>query len=613
MAFSYNTENGGSLTPSQEDLLGGIETLPFPFKGITTLKTFRERKQIQVVVSGRAFLVKLLENNIERISEQINKYQNDPNRAKIMAQIERDIYERRRWAERQLEEAKNPNKRMTLLGLYSRKLLWFDNSAPVVYLFADNINDCANAAGQNPDNVFGYVFIHEMMHAYYDAFNSDGYPSWEELEEAFAEFGMLTFLKNSLGLPVGILNDAIDHVREKIISGPREYGFGYELFDRTGGGDKMMISRYMEISNWIDAELVYTLSPNYFHDIWTYKRDPNDENATKCFNGVVEILKYNWMQPSIIIQPKVRGGRPSTSHGPRRLHESVEWAMTSTMEGWDVQYPIIRNSDLMQLLAEVLREMKSDGFEDYLSISRNSISFLGRGLSLYATSLRPRAVPESLCVRGISVYPVFFTSSIHTGSIGNLLHAMSILYRGVFTLVNDGLGYTLYGPAHFADRFLYEEEKGMESAPAPIEPEMATSSTASPKGCQGPYLIVEKSTSKVIAEVDHMTETVWTIIYDYCEKNSGISFSDLQRIFGAVSCGQNLGKNCGIALKVDADKDRADARARGVKFDKRFNTDEPITLATGEVIVVSNQWDGRPGQNFNDFKDVAESLGYEIR
>ena len=51
--------------------------MPFPFKGITTLKTFRERKQIQVVVSGRAFLVKLLENNIERISEQINKYQNE--------------------------------------------------------------------------------------------------------------------------------------------------------------------------------------------------------------------------------------------------------------------------------------------------------------------------------------------------------------------------------------------------------------------------------------------------------------------------------------------------------------------------------------------------------
>ena len=93
MAFSYSTENGGALTPSQEDLLGGIETLPFPFKGITTLKTFRERKQIQVVVSGRAFLVKLLENNIERISEQINKYQNDPNCAKIIRSKERKV----RW------------------------------------------------------------------------------------------------------------------------------------------------------------------------------------------------------------------------------------------------------------------------------------------------------------------------------------------------------------------------------------------------------------------------------------------------------------------------------------------------------------------------------------
>ena len=131
MAFIYRTENGGALTPSQEKLLENIETLPSPYDGISMLADLRRRTGLSVVVSDRGSLIKRLKEDIDTISKQIDAYQKDANRQKIMNQIERDIYDRRRWAQSKLQEVGNPDV-TPLLGLYSRKLLWFERLATTV-------------------------------------------------------------------------------------------------------------------------------------------------------------------------------------------------------------------------------------------------------------------------------------------------------------------------------------------------------------------------------------------------------------------------------------------------------------------------------------------------
>lgn len=205
----------------------------------------------------------------------------------------------------------NPNE-VTLLGLYSRKLLWFDDAKPTVFLFVDNIRRYAKNNGYNEDNVFGYVFIHEMMHAYYDAFESEGFPSREPIEEAFAEYGMLTFInKNKSCLPGDLLVDACKHVESKIKSGPSEYGFGFDLFEITKGGDVNLINLYMRKSNKIDLEVIrnWESDNKYFEDIKQY---PNPVDADKCYKGVKEILYYDWKEPCFVIQPSIRGSRLSS-------------------------------------------------------------------------------------------------------------------------------------------------------------------------------------------------------------------------------------------------------------------------------------------------------------
>ena len=46
---------------------------------------------------------------------------------------------------------------------------------------------------------------------------------------------------------------------------------------------------------------------------------------------------------------------------------------------------------------------------------------------------------------------------------------------------------------------------------------------------------------------------------------------------------------------------------------KRYS-DAPITLSTGDIIKVSNQWaDNGKRANFGDFKSVVDGLGYIIK
>lgn len=304
MAFEYKPDNGVTLSPSQAEFLETIENIASPFKGIKSLNDLRILTGLSVVVADRESLCEIL------LKAKEATYRNIAEDHRVSNLAEKDIHDRQIW----IEEYLNPEKSGFILGLYSRELFWFDGDAPKIYLFADNIEACASKKGYSEEHVFGFVFIHEMMHAYYDAFNSAGYPAKELLEETFAEYGMLTFINNTIG-PGVFLEEAKDSVSSKIEYGPREYGFGYELFADTSGGAPEMIERYSLVSNWIDYPTVRRFEKDYFKCIEDYKKNTDEKTASDCIEGVRYILEHEWPEPDAgyIIQPGIGKKVPALS------------------------------------------------------------------------------------------------------------------------------------------------------------------------------------------------------------------------------------------------------------------------------------------------------------
>lgn len=296
MAFVYRPDNGVSLSPSYEEFLESIENKPSPFQGLKSLKDLRSLTGLSVVVTDRQRLREILAK-----AKSYTKYEIEKDN-RILNLAWKDIEDRLGW----IEEHLNPEKSRFILGLYSRELFWFDDDAPKVYLFADNIEAYASKKEYNEEHVFGFVFIHEMMHAYYDAFNSAGFPAKEPLEEAFAEYGMLTFINKTIG-PGVFLEEAKASVFSKIDDGPREYGFGYELFSDTSGGEPGMIERYKDISNWIDYPTVKGFPKDYFKCMAEFKNNPDEANASDCIEAVRYILEHEWQELDAvyIIQPGI--------------------------------------------------------------------------------------------------------------------------------------------------------------------------------------------------------------------------------------------------------------------------------------------------------------------
>ena len=477
MSFQYIPLNG-CLTTSQENLLDHIENAASPYQGIKCLKDLRTLTGVSVIVSNKACQKIMLKAFVEEIKHQQSNLRKDISVKEIdFFQKERELNRILQKAMDDLEKVDNP-KVMPLLGLYTRKYLWFDDSNPYVILFADNIKNYARMHGTNVDNVFGYVFIHEMMHAYYDAFNADGFPARPELEEAFAEYGMLTFINKTPSLGSSLLNDARAHVELKKKHGPHEYGFGYDLYDLTGGGNPNMMNRYKDISNWIDLDVTYswksTGKHNYFDDLFYYSSNPfNSINSNNCYLGVMNILEYDWKQPHIILQRAVRGGASpivsSTGTGSSSsMFRAGEWALSATAAESSWQFKLLQSPDKMSFIAEFVKALKRDNIESYLSLDgRNHITFLGKEFCEYSSTSGGSSsiLSESLCVAGTTVYPVI-DDPLTMKQFRSLLHAACVLYDAEFTVVCDASGFTLYGPDSCAASF--------------VSPTPAVSSTSGP-------------------------------------------------------------------------------------------------------------------------------------
>ena len=273
MAFQYHSENGKTLTRSQEELLETIENLPVPFDGLSTLSELRRRTGVTVVISDRMSLKRILKDCIHSIKTKIEEYKTSG----IIwnGNVEGEINDRLSWAERQLGKAEQPQAGDTpILGLYSRKLLWFDNSAPVVYLFADNIRDYAvQHPEMDEDNVFAFVFVHEMMHALMDInilapyhnSNINSIPEWFRVlrEESLAEAGSLTMMDRVWSKKdINYLKKLMSHPTR-----PFQYRLGSSYF--KAGNDVV----WRAIENWVEREYNQQLAEDWFRYIKrTYPR-----------------------------------------------------------------------------------------------------------------------------------------------------------------------------------------------------------------------------------------------------------------------------------------------------------------------------------------------------
>ncbi len=124
-----------------------------------------------------------LYNQLRALSETLN------------IEFSNEIYEERKRIEWTLGELQNiidkGYKEQTLLGEYSNG---------VISLFLDNISDAEQVlplefkkGNHSLEYLTGYVFVHEMYHAYYDM----GHTLIPEIEEPMAEFAALSFLETN--------------------------------------------------------------------------------------------------------------------------------------------------------------------------------------------------------------------------------------------------------------------------------------------------------------------------------------------------------------------------------------------------------------------------------
>lgn len=306
MAFVYKPVNGNTLTKSQKVFLDTIENLPFPFGGISKLKDLRTKTQLKVLVTDRKAMLKDWERYMDRYKVLRGEFFGGKH-AQACHRHKGEIGERREFAEEQIRIANEPAEGYQHpLGLYSRTYSWWTGrQRPMVGLIMDSVRDYALKANMNEDTVLGLVFIQEMMHAYFDAFNSKGFPAIQTLEDTFSEFGMLLFVDSfPSSLREDIFPHACDYVNSKIGKKPAGGGFGIEMYARDYGNGASLIKRYRDISNWIEPPLRYKL--DYMKSMEAYEKDPDDEENTEAvYEYVKGMLNLKCDPPYDPIQPAI--------------------------------------------------------------------------------------------------------------------------------------------------------------------------------------------------------------------------------------------------------------------------------------------------------------------
>lgn len=308
MAFEYESEKKLTLTPSQQKLLDVIENLPFPYGGITKLKELRKKSRMEVWVENQKCADQSWKDYLNQywaVHQQIFRHQ-------ASHRHQGEIGDRRYFVELYEIYSRNPidgfQPPRPLLGIYTRTYKWWTGMCPQrVVLVKDNIEEYARQRDISPDIVFGFVFIQQMMHAYFDAFHSKGFPSMLELEYPFAELAMLSLIDSSRDIRF-LLPEAMHYTVAQVGTRPGGFGFGAELFDRAGDDAARLISRYRDVSNWmepLDIANPYKHNNSLHKSSQKYFEEPIDENAGKYYEDILGVLGIKWTEPLDPIQPAI--------------------------------------------------------------------------------------------------------------------------------------------------------------------------------------------------------------------------------------------------------------------------------------------------------------------
>lgn len=265
------------LSEAEKNLLVKVEKAKYKMEEFPDIASLREAKGYKVVACNWQSFVEAAEREISYYEEYGCSEQELVKRLKEILHRE-----------------------YPLLGLYRGYDLKY--KSPVIYLFKDNIDHYAGSNDVLPYYVLSYVYVHEAMHALYDSKNNCGFFPIHELEEAFAECGMLDFFTNTIPeLPDRLPEEAMKHVERKQWYGPFEYGFGLALMNKAlEAGDDVpgMMARYREISNWLPLQLVQ----KYQNKVRSLDRsrlgEHYDDEAGQCYELVKEILNLQHTRPA---------------------------------------------------------------------------------------------------------------------------------------------------------------------------------------------------------------------------------------------------------------------------------------------------------------------------
>lgn len=420
MPFNYTNQTGVALMPDQIDLLATLDNVTSPLPGIKNLHYLHSAGRVEVALVDseyiRGYLKGCLNDSIKARCRPIEA-EDEQTRHLPFDYVEFAMGA----ASKSIQRAKDG----TLLGLYSHKVCWFDpDRKPTVFLIRDNIERYASKHDIDVSLVFGFVYVHEMMHAYYDSLNSQGYPSFSKLEETFAECGMLYFLKETEKSShlKELTSAAEDNVRSKQNRYHlQDYAFGLSLYEQSMAENMLPrhIERYREISNWIFRYPIEQILFSYEEKIaHLYPENAHDVKLSmECYETVKKILYGEWTEPEVKV--KKTGINVPFHIDITRIDEDM-WALhTNTDTAVDLA-PIFASFKLGELTASVLKVLKTFYFENYLTY-RDRVNFVDFNngsmdlkLVFYATTrYSPKmeklfdVIPEPLQIDGKDLYPYY--------------------------------------------------------------------------------------------------------------------------------------------------------------------------------------------------------------
>lgn len=291
---SYSLQE--ALTSKTIKFLEEIDSFEgFQFDGIRSFSDLR--KEVKLVITDREPFLESIKKEKEQLDKKFDDIQNKMGQIRgkdenEFARLKESVKKIRRERESLSEEYEEyQSKGEILLGLYSHFYPRLNIKSPTVVLFKDAIEQSSilKKWPGTEEYLYGYVYIHEMFHAYFDSMSFDKNPS-KNIEETFAELGALTFSEILSGCNSPFNKFCQDCVFIKSVKYP-QYFAGYLLYNKEFHNYDTNEKRVCAISCYRMKSGRINLPCNFDSDRALTCNLPNEQDVFKC---VETILNTNW-------------------------------------------------------------------------------------------------------------------------------------------------------------------------------------------------------------------------------------------------------------------------------------------------------------------------------